>query len=243
MRIYQSISLSKNQIIRLDEKGGHYIARVLRARVGDLLVLFNGEGGEYEAEIIRLDKKGVEVKLISFLEREVESSIHIDLAQGIARGEKMDFIVQKATELGVKKIFPLITARFQGKLKEEQKEKRLIHFRSVIASACEQCGRNQLPDMPGIWTFNEWLFNVKADYRFVLHPRAENKSLPSLPEQFPKNTSIAVLIGPEGGLTEEEMTKALQHGFLPLQLGPRILRTETATLAILAILQSRYGDM
>lgn len=239
-RIYQPATLQPQSIIRLDDKASHHLARVLRAKKGDALILFNGQGGEYSAVITLIDKKGVEVEIQSFTAREVESPLTIHLAQGIARGEKMDFIVQKAVELGVSVISPLVTERCNVRLVQEREEKRLQHWRSVIVSACEQSGRNYLPTLTAPLSLKDWLITAKADFRFVLSPHV-SQSLPAV--SIPSDATVILLIGPEGGLSEAEVELAISHGFLPLQIGPRILRTETATIAAISILQSCYGDL
>ena len=174
-RIYQPISLEVSTTIRLDEKASHHLARVLRAEVGDTLTLFNGEGGEYQAVIKKIDKKGVDVDVLSFLDREVESPVTICLAQGIARGEKMDFIIQKAVELGVNTIVPLITERCNVRLDTAREEKRLQHWRSVVISACEQSGRNRLPEVLAPVSLQTWLPTFTADMRFILSPHHAEK--------------------------------------------------------------------
>ncbi|TAK72207.1 MAG: 16S rRNA (uracil(1498)-N(3))-methyltransferase [Gammaproteobacteria bacterium] len=239
-RIYQAVPLKVQTAIRLDEKASHHVGRVLRAKVGDYLILFNGQGGEYEAQITRMDKKNVEVDISRFIAREAESPLDICLMQGMARGEKMDFIVQKAVELGVKKIIPLITERCNVRLEGEREEKRLAHWQSVIISACEQSGRNRIPEMVMPLTLKAGLASLKADACFVLSPYASSK-LSSL--TLPVRASVAVLIGPEGGLSEQEVVMAEKHGFLLLNVGPRVLRTETAAIAAMTLLQGHYGDM
>lgn len=238
-RIYQPVNLSTEASLLLDENASHHLARVLRAKVGDELVLFNGQGGEYRAVITRIDKKSVEVKVMTFNPREVESPIHIHLAQGIARGEKMDFIMQKAVELGVTRITPLVTMRCNVRLDSEREEKRLQHWQAVIISACEQSQRNQLPLLAPPILFKQWLPTVKEEYRFVLSPHVEQK-LPAI--AMKEQATIVLLIGPEGGLSDEEVALAVANGFAPLNLGKRVLRTETATIAAIAVLQSHYGD-
>jgi 16S rRNA (uracil1498-N3)-methyltransferase len=238
IRIYQAIPLVKNTTICLDEKASHHVARVLRAQVGETVVLFNGEGGEYRAVINGIHKKDVEVRIIEFVAREAESALEIHLAQGIARGEKMDFIVQKAVELGVRSITPLLTERCNVKLDGGREAKRALHWQAVAISACEQSGRNRLPQINAAVALDAWLATVKAEQCFVLSPHVEAKlTTPA------KLNSAALLIGPEGGLSENEEAAAIKHGFLPLNLGPRILRTETATLAAVAVLQGRFGDL
>ncbi len=239
-RIYQAISLELHQTIKLDEKASHHLARVLRASTGDSFTLFNGQGGEFAAIITHIDKKCVHAEVIAFAPREAESPVNICLAQGIARGEKMDFIVQKAVELGVTNITPLMTERCNVRLDQEREEKRLQHWQAVVVSACEQSGRNRIPVVLAPVAYSEWLAGVKADLCFVLSPHVENR----LDEyQLAPQASVVLLIGPEGGLSEQEVAAAVQAGFLPLNLGPRVLRTETAAIAAIAALQTRYGDI
>lgn len=239
IRLFQNTKLIVGEMLRLDEQASHHLARVLRANVGDEVVLFNGQGGEFEAVIKQIDKKGVDVEVRCFNAREVESPITICLAQGIARGEKMDLIVQKAVELGVAQVVPLLTERCNVRLDTARETKRVQHWRAVAVSACEQSGRNRIPEITGTQDLTEWLKQVQADYRFVLSPHIAAK-LPEL--NVANQTSIALLIGPEGGLSEEEIQLALTHGFLALNLGPRVLRTETASIAALSVLQYCYGD-
>lgn len=239
-RVYQAQALALNKTIRLDEKASHHIARVLRANINDVVTVFNGEGGEYQGIIKNIEKKGVDVELIKFDERTVESPIQIYLAQGIARGEKMDYIIQKAVELGVSKLFPLITERCNVRLDNEREEKRMQHWQSVIISACEQSGRNYLPEMVAPQSLEYFLKNVRADKCFVTSPYSQHKLMQDTVNQ---DQSIVLLVGPEGGLSDAEIKLSVAHQFIELNLGPRILRTETAGLAAIAILQSHFGDM
>jgi 16S rRNA (uracil1498-N3)-methyltransferase len=237
-RIYQATPLAINTSITLDEKASHHLSRVLRANVGDVLTLFNGEGGEFEAVITQITKKNVLVDIKQFHAREVESPLQIHLAQGIARGEKMDFIVQKAVELGVTHIIPLITERCNVRLDNEREEKRLQHWQSVATSACEQSGRNRIPHISAPQLLPNWLTQVKTDYRFVLTPHVQTK----LTKENTSPSAITLLIGPEGGLSEQEIQLATTHHFTALNLGPRVLRTETATVAAVTVLQFAFGD-
>lgn len=242
-RIYQAIPLILHTSIYLDQKASHHVARVLRAKGGDKIRLFNGEcEGDYEAVITHIDKKSVKAEIVTFLPRTAESPVKIYLAQGMARGEKMDFIVQKAVELGVSKIIPLVTERCTVKLDTERKINRLTHWRAIVTSACEQSGRNQVPEVCAPLALSDWLPSVNAEQCFVLSPHRQEK-LPGGGIVRSKSASIALLIGPEGGLTEHEVERALNQGFKPLNLGPRTLRTETATIAAITIFQSFYGDM
>ena len=239
-RIYQAIPLAKGTWVRLNEQASHHVGRVLRAKVGDNIILFNGEGGEYAGVISHIDRKSVDVELIDFVPKEAESPVNIYLAQGTARGEKMDFIVQKSVELGIKKIIPLVTERCNVRLDAAREAKRLAHWQSVVISACEQCGRNRLPDIMAPVSFDAWLPEAEADQCFVLSPHVSSRlSIATLSTP----ASIILLIGPEGGLSDREVERAEQQGFTSLNLGPRILRTETAGVAAITVLQCLYGDM
>lgn len=239
-RVFQAATINVNQPLILSEDASHHLARVLRAEVGDQVTLFNGSGGDYLSVITEVTKKYVTVDVQQFIERHVEAPIHIHLAQGIARGEKMDIIVQKSVELGVSKITPLVTERCNVRLQQDREEKRMQHWRSVMISACEQSGRDCIPELSSPQNLDAWLKNIKADKCFVLSPHVATK-LPQ--EKLPANASIVLLLGPEGGLSDEEVALAILHGFTPLNLGPRVLRTETATLAAMTVIQRAYGDM
>jgi 16S rRNA (uracil1498-N3)-methyltransferase len=234
-RIFQAIPLSLHVTIELDSQGSHHVARVLRAKMGDALTVFNGEGGEYQGTIVRIDKKAVAVQL-----RDSESPLQLILAQGISRGEKMDYTIQKAVELGVSKIIPLLTERCNVKLDDERRQKRFQHWQSIVVSACEQSGRNKIPEIVMPQIFSAWLPTVEAEHCFVLAPTAE-QTLKEYSVQ--KNAQVVLLIGPEGGLSQIEIAQSARHGFSPLMLGPRILRTETAAVAALAALQCCFGDL
>ena len=237
-RIYTEQNLQANAAFELGPGPSAHIAKALRMRTGDSLILFNGEGGEYKASIVALEKKFVQIRTQEHNPAELESPLQLALGIAISRGDRMDWIVQKATELGVVSITPLMTQRTEVKLKGDRAEKKHAHWRQIIISACEQCGRNRLPELNNLMDLNSWLPSVKAQRKFVLHHR--NTSAQKL-EQQP--TSVAILVGPEGGLSDQEIDQAGNQGFEALTLGPRVLRTETAPLAALAILQSRWGDM
>ncbi len=238
-RIFQAVPLKENGTLQLDDDASHHVARVLRAKIGDEVILFNGEGGEYLSLITHIDKKSVKVEIKKFNPRNSESSLELYLAQGISRGEKMDFTIQKAVELGVKKIFPLFTERCNVKLDDERREKKLQHWSSVIVSACEQSGRNHVPEIFLPQSLDNFFNLIPADFKFVLAPTAEKK-LSQI--SIKKNTSVILLIGPEGGLSGDEIKLATQKDFFPLNLGPRILRTETAAVAALSVIQFYAGD-
>lgn len=239
-RVYQAVPLKEDSIIELDEVASHHIARVLRAKNNDRLIIFNGRNGEYESIIQQITKKKVTILIKQFIPKNTESSLELYLAQGISRGEKMDYTIQKSVELGVKKIIPLKTERCNVKIDKEKMEKKLQHWRSIIISACEQSGRTALPEILFPLSFDQFLKEVNADWKFVLAPTF-NKKL--IDYSVPKNASIIVLIGPEGGLSQEEIDASIQNNFLSLNLGPRVLRTETAGVTALSLFQHRYGDL
>lgn len=239
-RIYQTGLLATDSIIDLAESASHHLSRVLRAKLHDTLTVFNGEGGEYTASIVHIDKKKVSIKVGQFNPREAESPISLCLAQGISRGEKMDYTIQKAVELGVTQIIPLFTERCTVKLDAERRAKKWQHWQSIVISACEQSGRNRLPTLHLPQHIDQWLPNVTAEKCFILAPTA-NQKLEKMTLQ--NKAEVMLLIGPEGGLSTNEITRASAQGFLPLNLGPRILRTETAAVAALTALQCIYGDL
>lgn len=237
-RIFTEQILGPNVSIELERGPSQHIARALRMRVGGSLLLFNGDGGEYAATITAVDKNAVRISTQDHYQTERESPLSLELGIAISRGDRMDWVIQKATELGVASITPLTSERTEVKLKADRASKKHKHWRQIIISACEQCGRNRLPELQALKSVNQWLPHVVADRKFVLHHRhgsAQNTGQ--------KPTSVAVLVGPEGGLSPQEIDIAKGFDFEPLSLGPRILRTETAPIATLAILQAQWGDM
>ena len=237
-RIYTSQKLMSSTIVELGPEPSRHLARALRIQEGDSLTLFDGHGGEYPATVTAVDKKCVQVQVGSLLSRECESALHIHMGIALSRGDRMDWVIQKATELGVSSMTPLVTERSGVKLRGERAEKKLRHWQQIAISACEQCGRNRLPVIQVLQPLGDWLEHTEAERKFVLHHRADNNPLAS-----PVPASVALLVGPEGGLDSAEILAAEDHGFNSLRLGPRILRTETAPLAAIAILQSYWGDM
>ncbi len=205
---------------------------------GDALIVFNGDGGEYPATIAAVDKRAVQIATEQVRETVRESPLHLHLGIAMSKGERMDWIVQKATELGVARIVPLYSERVELKLQGERAEKKLAHWRGIAIAACEQCGRNRLPEIGDVQTLAQWLEHTQADAKFVLHHRTE-----AALDAAAKPASVALLIGPEGGLSESEIAAAERQGFAPLQLGPRVLRTETAPLAAISVLQYLWGDL
>ncbi len=220
----------------LPEAQAHYIGRVLRHAAGDAVQLFDGSGQEYLGALIEVGKKAVRVELREQLAGQAESPLRIHLGQGLSRGERMDWAIQKATELGVSEITPIVSERCEVRLKDERADKRLAHWRQVAISACEQCGRSVLPVIHASVTLAEWQAHVQAELKLVLHPVAAPL------ESHARPHSLAFLIGPEGGLSEAEVEQAKAAGFHAARLGPRVLRTETAPVVALAVAQQLWGD-
>jgi 16S rRNA (uracil1498-N3)-methyltransferase len=237
-RIYTQQTLSANSALALDESASHHLARVLRFQVGQTLTLFNGDGREYAATISAIDKRNVTVSINEAVAADRESPLAIHLGIAISKGDRMDLVIQKAVELGVTSITPLISERVEVRLQGERAEKKLQHWQGIVIAACEQCQRNRIPPLNPITPLHDWIAHVNAERKFVLHHRSET----SLGEMA-KPQSVALLIGPEGGLSDLEIASAEKNNFSALRLGPRVLRTETAPLAALAILQFAFGDM
>lgn len=239
-RIFVPSKLNSNQKAALDAVASRHILQVLRLRVNDPLIVFNNIGGEFEAIISSIDKNIAVVTVGKFIVRNNESSLSIHLGQGISRGEKMDFTIQKAVELGVSTITPLFTEHCNVQLKGERLEKRLQHWQGVAVSAAEQSGRCHVPKILPVQVLTNWCSSssITSDLRLLLDPNATDK-LGSI-EKRPN--SVTILVGPEGGLSDKEIAVAKQNNFLPISLGPRILRTETAALAMISVLQAKWGD-
>lgn len=214
----------------------HYMGRVLRLAVGASVQLFDGSGVEFLGDVTEITKKRLVVTLSKQLTGLGESPLYTHLGQGLARGEKMDFVIQKATELGVNEITPLFTERCEVRLDEERADKRLQHWQQVAISACEQCGRSKLPIIHLPRHLNDWLGDVMTDLKLMLHLIAEPM------DNYPTPSSLALLIGPEGGFSLDEIKLAEQFNFSGVHLGNRVLRTETAPIVALTIAQKMWGD-
>lgn len=238
-RIYTPQHLACQCSCELEENASHHISRVLRMQKERELILFNGNGGEYRASIIAISKKTVTVMVHDFIDEQRQSPLNIELAIAISKGDRMDWVIQKATELGVYQISPLMTERTEIKLTETRLTKKMAHWNQVAISASEQSQRTVLPQLHMPVHLNQWLPHSKAEKKYVLHHRSNPDVLTS--EHTPN--SVALLIGPEGGLSQQEIELALTYQFAPLALGPRVLRTETAPIAAISILQYYWGDM
>ncbi len=222
----------------LPETVHRHAVQVLRLRVGAEIRLFDGDGLEFEAILTVADRKRSEVELGQQLHNNAESPLNITLLQGISRGERMDFAIQKAVELGVTKIVPVITERCNVQLKSDRAEKRHLHWQGIMTSACEQSGRAFLPVLGDIVDLHAAMNKTNDSLRLVLDPQAQNSF-----KDLQQTSQLTLLIGPEGGLSDEEIDAAINNGFTAVQFGPRILRTETASTAALAVVQSLWGDL
>ncbi len=237
-RLHVDAPLAAGTRMELPEAAARHVAQVLRMRAGEALTLFNGEGGEYSAEIETVERRNVLVRIGAKMAVDRDSALSITLAQCVSKGERMDYTIQKAVELGITAIVPLLSARSVVKLDGERWEKKLEHWRGVVLSACEQSGRTRLPPVMPVQKFDVWLPSSMDGLRLVLAPTAA-VSLKALP----KADSVTLLVGPEGGLSDDEIRHALRAGYTGITLGPRVLRTETAGVAALAALQALWGDI
>lgn len=237
-RIYLDQALAAGQEYPLPSDRAHYVANVLRLTAGRPLIVFNGRGGEYSATLVSAGKKQAVIGVDAFIEVIRESPLNIELAVGLARGDRMDWIVQKATEMGVARIAPLYTERTEVKLSGARLEKKMLHWQQIIVSACEQSQCNRLPVLAEPEDFASFAGRSDAAAKLILHPAIESFDF----SQAEPVKDVAILVGPEGGFSEREVELALTQGFAGWQLGPRILRAETAPIAALALLQHYWGD-
>ncbi|TNE76686.1 MAG: 16S rRNA (uracil(1498)-N(3))-methyltransferase [Gammaproteobacteria bacterium] len=239
IRVFTDQPLAPGMNVTLEDSVARHLGAVLRLQPGDPVTLFNGTGGEYPATLSRCSGKRVSATIVEFIDADRESPLQIHLGIGLSRGDRMDWAIQKATEAGVSEITPLLTERTEVKLKGDRADKKQRHWQQICASACEQCYRNRLPRLNEPATLSHWLSQAEAEKRFVLHHRG-NQSLSHLRSQH--ISSVALLIGPEGGLSTAEIEAAIHSGFEPLTLGPRVFRTETAPVVAISVLQSLWGD-
>ena len=238
-RLYAALPLAPGAIVELPQAAAHHAARVLRLKVGDELTLFTGEGGEFAARIERIAARVVTVRVGDWLDVDRDSPLVVTLVQGLATGDRMDYVIQKAVELGVAAVRPVTAMRSVARLDASRAEKRLLHWRQIAISACEQCGRNRIPEVFPLLDLDNWLEQTSSvSLRLLLAPDAKG----TLPGMARPPGGIELLVGPEGGLAPEEVTAALRTGFTAVRLGPRTLRTETAALAALAALSTLWGD-
>lgn len=238
-RIYHPETIHQLGVIALSEDAANHIGRVLRMQEGQPVLLFDGSGAEFPAVIASVSKKSVDVELIERIERSSESPLDLHLGQVVSRGDKMEFTIQKSVELGVNTITPLISERCGVKLDQKRFEKKLEQWQKIAISACEQCGRNTVPEIRPIMKLEQWCAEEYDGLKLNLHPRAKY-SINTLPTPVEK---VRLLIGPEGGLSAQEIDMTQEYQFEETLLGPRVLRTETAALTAITALQVRFGDL
>lgn len=237
-RIHTGQPLSPGTTVRLDGPPARRIIQVLRLRPGARLCLFNGDGRDYEARLSACAKHEATAEITAASDTQAAPPVHFVLAQGISKGERMDYALQKAVELGIGGFIPLFTERTVVRLQGERLERRLEHWRSIAIAACEQSGRRRIPSIGPARRLEEWISDSSAGLRLLLHPGAP-RTLGDLPAP---DGPVHLLIGPEGGLSDGEAGRAEDRGFTPVRLGPRVLRTETAPIAALAAMQMLWGD-
>ncbi len=236
-RIYTDQGLTQNSNLRLTGQTAHYLSKVLRLKVNAELILFNGDGYEYAAIITSIQKKEIDLEISTASPAASESPLQTILALGISRGERMDLAIQKSTELGVTEIVPLFTEFSEVKLQGERLQKKLKHWQQIAISACEQSGRNSLPVVQSPISLTDWCEQTACELKLILAPD-QGKSI----AEMETSGQVALLIGPEGGFSEQEIATAVNTGFHPVRLGPRVMRTETAPVAALSCLQLLWGD-
>ncbi|WP_421717365.1 16S rRNA (uracil(1498)-N(3))-methyltransferase [Algiphilus sp.] len=237
-RIYLAEAHRVGDTVALEDAAFRHVARVLRMRVGDQLTVFNGKGSEFTARITQIERHAAYITLEAQREGNTESPLHSTLLQAVGKGERMDWALQKATELGISAIQPVLTARCNVKLDTERWAKKQAHWQGVLIAACEQSGRLRIPDLHPVARLDAVLNLCEAALRLVLAPQSGSAPI----DAVSAIDSVALLVGPEGGLNEQEIQRAEAAGFRSWQIGPRTLRTETAPMVALALLQQRFGD-
>jgi len=248
MRVYLEFSLMEHigQSIALPDAQARHVGRVMRARTGQELFLFDGCGHEVRAVVESVERRKVGVRLLESIQPIPESPLRMHLGQVVSKGDRMDYVIQKATELGVEEITPLYSEFASVRIDSERESKKLEHWRGVAISACEQCGRATVPKILPHQTLAGWVGGREETLRWILHPGESGCNGSSPFQSVSRETSTfsgALLVGPEGGFSEQEIVLAQHHGFSAHGLGPRILRTETAPVVALSLLQHAYGDI
>jgi 16S rRNA (uracil1498-N3)-methyltransferase len=238
-RLYHPDPISLDNEFELTNDAAHHVATVLRLKPDHPVVLFNGDGNEYSGIIVNVEKHRVSVEIDAKLSIDPESPLSIHLGQGVSKGDRMDWALQKSVELGVTDITPLITERCAVKLDEKRWQKKISQWQKIIIGACEQSGRNTIPTLHAPIPLKNWLATSTQQQRIVLAPKAEQPIA-----KLPRHTrGFRLLIGPEGGLSDNEIHQSIESGYTACSLGPRILRTETAAICCISILQATHGDL
>lgn len=239
-RIYLDKKLIAGDTLSLTGDAGHYVGRVLRLRPGDGLALFNASDGEFMAEVVQIERNRLTVRVLEPVDNRANPRLHIQLGLGLSKGERMDYAIQKATELGVYAITPLVTGHCEVRLDEKRLGNKLQHWQRVAISACEQCGRSHIPSIATPQPLADWLaahpHGILLDHRGSVPLRDAIQPLASAQD-------VNLLVGPEGGFSDSELDSAVQQGYAAVALGPRILRTETAPVAGLTLIQFLLGDL
>ncbi|MEO3990470.1 16S rRNA (uracil(1498)-N(3))-methyltransferase [Pseudocitrobacter cyperus] len=238
-RIYHPERITPGTEVALDSDAANHVGRVLRMGPGQAIQLFDGSNQVFDAEITQADKKNVRVKIVSGEVDNRESPIHIHLGQVMSRGDKMEFTIQKSIELGVSLITPLFSERCGVKLDAERLNKKIQQWQKIAIAACEQCGRNTIPEIRPAMSLEQWCAEEDSGLKLNLHPRA-SASINTLPLPVER---VRLLIGPEGGLSADEIAMTARYQFTDILLGPRVLRTETTALTAITALQVRFGDL
>ncbi|MEL0081941.1 MAG: 16S rRNA (uracil(1498)-N(3))-methyltransferase [Gammaproteobacteria bacterium] len=237
IRLFVDVPLTEGDSIELPEAAARHAVTVLRLKIGDLIVLFNGQGGEYRACLQSANRRQVQMEIIEFIPADRESALHTRLVQALGKGDRTEWAIRKAVELGVSEIVPLLTERTQVKLTQQKSDQREGRWRKLIIAACEQSGRTRIPPLRSAVTLGDRVAGDSDTERIILDPRASECL-----QVAPAVTKVELLVGPEGGFTDQEYQLASHSGYRPARLGPRVLRTETAPLAALALLQAQAGD-
>jgi 16S rRNA (uracil1498-N3)-methyltransferase len=235
-RFWVDSPLAPGSDVELPDRAARHVA-VLRLKERDAVTLFDGRGGEYEARLLRVGQKSTVARVGAWHDIERESPVAVTLALGISASDRMDYAVQKATELGVVEIVPLATARSVVRLTAERAGRRQAHWQAIASSACEQCGRNRVPRVHEVTEYLPFVSAGRGGARLLLSPEGEQRL-----RDIAASESCTLLIGAEGGLAPEELDRALKEGYVAMRFGPRILRTETAPLAVLSAIQASWGD-
>lgn len=238
-RLFIDMPLTTGEVINLPRDKAHHISHVLRMRIGDAIKLINDSGDEYQSKIIEISKKSAQIEIGESIQITNESPLIINLCLAVARGQHMDFSIQKAVELGVKNIIPVISEFSNVKIQDDRVSNKLAHWQNIIISATEQCGRSYLTQIQKPVPLAEWLSVEASKIRLILHPESQQ----SMPNINLSDDELTLMIGPEGGFSDAEVEHAQENGCEPISLGPRILRTETAVVCAVSNAQQLWGDL